>query len=209
MPTSEREKKLTQFNAFFSINHSFNVNVAVIDNQSLPSFEQFMQKMPLPFKIASDIVHIDQAALRPLQGISSNAAGQLIEYLHHQTQKIDLLIGYIIGQQDLKEQRFHGINFGGGGLIFNSNQLLKLGQMLELKIFLENNSTAVYCMGEVIDTDTTNNEVTPIKSETYQVKVIFHYIKEDDREILVRTSLHEQSKQLQVLAKNRIMENDN
>tara|TARA_B110000090_G_scaffold81346_1_gene92541 strand:+ start:378 stop:1007 length:630 start_codon:yes stop_codon:yes gene_type:complete len=209
MPTSEREKKLTQFNAFFSINHSFNVNVAVIDNQSLPSFEQFMQKMPLPFKIASDIVHIDQAALRPLQGISSNAAGQLIEYLHHQTQKIDLLIGYIIGQQDLKEQRFHGINFGGGGLIFNSNQLLKLGQMLELKIFLENNSTAVYCMGEVIDTDTTNNEVTPIKSETYQVKVIFHYIKEDDREILVRTSLHEQSKQLQVLAKNRIMEIDN
>jgi len=205
MPISDREKKLKQFNAFFSINHNFNVNVADIDNQSLPSFEQFMQKMPLPFKIAGDIAHIDQAALRPLQGISSNAAGQLIEYLHHQTQKIDLLIGYIIGQQDLEEHRFQGINFGGGGLIFHSNKPFKLGQMLELKVFLENNSTAVYCMGEVIDTNTNNDdEVTPIKSKIYEVKVTFHYIKEDDREILVRTSLHEQSKQLQALAKSRI-----
>jgi hypothetical protein len=204
MPTSDRETKLTQFNEFFSIDHNFNVNVVNIDNQILPSFEQFMQRMPLPFKIASDIVHIDQTALRPLQGISNNAAGQLIEYLHHQTQKIDLLIGYIISQQDEEEHRFQGINFGGGGLIFYSNQPFKLGKMLELKIFLENNSSAVYCMGEVIDTHTNND--TSIKSKTYQIKVVFHYIKEDDREILVRTSLHEQSKQLQVLAKNRIRE---
>ncbi|MFB1015556.1 MAG: PilZ domain-containing protein [Alteromonadaceae bacterium] len=202
MPTSDKKTKLTQFNEFFSIDHNFNVNVTPIDNQSLLTFEQFMQKMPLPFKIASDIAHIDQAALRPLQGISSNAAGQLIEYLHHQTQKIDLLIGYIISQQDVEENRFQGINFGGGGIIFHSNQPFKLGQMLELKVFLENNSNAVYCMGEVIDTN--SNDDSSIESKVYQVKVVFHYIKEDDREILVRASLHEQSKQLQALTKNRI-----
>jgi|TARA_B110000091_G_scaffold68463_1_gene75268 hypothetical protein len=202
MPTSDKKTKLTQFNEFFSIDHNFNVNVTPIDNQSLLTFEQFMQKMPLPFKIASDIAHIDQAALRPLQGISSNAAGQLIEYLHHQTQKIDLLIGYIISQQDVEENRFQGINFGGGGIIFHSNRPFKLGQMLELKVFLENNSNAVYCMGEVIDTN--SNDDSSIESKVYQVKVVFHYIKEDDREILVRASLHEQSKQLQALTKNRI-----
>jgi len=36
--------------------------------------------------------------------------------------------------------------------------------------------------------------------------VIFHFIREDDREVLVRTSLHEQSKQLQTLAKQRNQE---
>jgi hypothetical protein len=74
--------------------------------------------------------------------------------------------------------------------------------MLELKVFLENNSNAVYCMGEVIDTN--SNDDSSIESKVYQVKVVFHYIKEDDREILVRASLHEQSKQLQALTKNRI-----
>jgi NADH:ubiquinone oxidoreductase subunit C len=202
MPTSEIQTKLIQFNEFFSIESNYNVNVVNIDKKSLPSFEQFMKKMPLAFKIASDIVHIDQAALRPLQGVSSSTAGQLVEYLHHQTQKIDLLIGYIISQENEEKNRFQGLKFGGGGLIFSSEQPLVLGQMLELKIFLEDNSSAVYCMGEVIETISTDNSAIE-KSISYQIKVVFHFIQEDDREILVRTSLHEQSKQLQALAKIR------
>jgi len=195
MSSSDIETKLAQFDEFFSIEHKFNVNVIVIDNKPLPSFEQFMAKMPLPFKIASDIVHIDQAALRPLQGISSGVANQLVEYLHHQTQKIDLLIGYIISQQDEEQHRYQGGKFGGGGLIFNSKEDFVLGQMLELKIFLEDNASAVYCLGELINI---NDE-----QEIKLYKVVFHYIREDDREILVRTSLHEQSKQLQALAQKR------
>ncbi len=199
MSTTDIATKLVQFDEFFSIDHNFNVNVVLIDSKPLPSFEQFMQQMPLPFKIASDIVNIDQAALRPLQGVSSSTAGQLIDYLHHQTQKIDLLIGYIISQQDEEQHRFQGVKFGGGGLIFSSTEAFELGQMLELKIFLENNSSAVYCMGEIIAITADESDV----KEQQQVKVVFHYIREDDREILVRTSLHEQSKQLQALAQKR------
>mgnify|MGYP000117166500 CR=1 FL=1 len=199
MTTLDLKTKLAQFDEFFSIEHDFNVNVTVVDEKPLPTFEQFMQKMPLPFKIASDIVHIDQTALRPLQGINGSVAGQLVDYLHHQTQKIDLLIGYIISQQDDEKQRFKGNKFGGGGLIFATEQTFEIGQMLELKIFLENNSSAVYCMGEVIETATSLDNDTDI----LQYKVVFHHIREDDREILVRTSLHEQSKQLQALAKKR------
>ena len=202
MLESDIKSKLLQFNEFFSIEQTFNINIALISEQPLPSFEHFMQNMPLPFKIASDIVHIDQAALRPLQGVNNSTAGQLIDYLHHQTQKIDLLICYIISQQDEEQHRFQGIRFGGGGLIFTAKEAYKLGQMLELKIFLANSTNAVYCMGEVIeifiDDDDEQQNSTP-----YHHKVVFHYIREDDREILVRTSLHEQSKQLQALTKMR------
>jgi len=199
MTTLDLQTKLAQFDEFFSIEHDFNVNITLVDDTSLPSYDQFMQQMPLPFKIASDIVHIDQAALRPLQGVTSSVAGQLVEYLHHQTQKIDLLIGYIISQQYQEENRFKGHKFGGGGLIFSSEQSFEVGQMLELKIFLENNSCAVYCMGEIIEVLTNQTNDTDIQHH----KVVFHHIREDDREILVRTSLHEQSKLLQTLAKKR------
>ena len=91
MDALNQEAKLAQFSEFFSIKHNFNINVVAIKQTPFPSFDQFIQQMPLPFKIASNIVHIDQTALKPLQGINNSAANQLVEYLHHQTQKIDLI----------------------------------------------------------------------------------------------------------------------
>ena len=67
--------------------------------------------------------------------------------------------------------------------------------MLEMKIFLLQENCAVFCYGEVIAIEQLDN--------TYHHKVIFHHIRDEDRETLVRTSLHEQSKQLQVLAQQR------
>ena len=56
----------------------------------------------------------------------------------------------------------------------------------------------MYCYGEVVDVILTN--------EQFVHKVIFHFIREEDREVLVRTSLHQQAKQLQKLAKQRDQE---
>ena len=201
METLNQEAKLAQFSEFFSIKHNFNINVVAIKQTPFPSFDQFIQQMPLPFKIASDIVHIDQAALKPLQGINNSTANQLVEYLHHQTQKIDLLVGYIISQQDEEKDRFQGTQFGGGGLIFSAPSLFKLGQHIELKIFLDQDNTAIYCIGEIIEVVPLNNE-----SDKHHYTVVFQHIREADREVLVRASLHEQSKQLQALAKERNQE---
>ena len=125
----------------------------------------------------------------------SGVAGQLVDFLNHQSEKIDLLIGYILSQQDDDEHRYQGIKFGGGGLLFSASTAFKLAQLLEIKVFLLNQNCAVYCYGEVI-------EIQQDK-ESYLHKVIFHFIREDDREILVRNSLHEQSRQLQRLAQQR------
>ena len=70
-----------------------------------------------------------------------------------------------------------------------------------MKIFLLDEHSAVYCYAEVID--------VVQELGAYLHKVIFHFIREDDREVLVRTSLHKQSKQLQRLAKQRNQETNN
>lgn len=191
------EEKLAKYHEFFSIDHNFSINILPLELTKVTSFEQFLASMPTPFKMASDMKSIDQSALRPLQALSG-VTGQLVEFLNHQSAKIDLLIGYILSQEDDEEHRYQGIKFGGGGLLFTANKAFKLTQLLEMKIFLINQNCAVYCYGEVIEIQQ--------DQESYLHKVIFHFIREDDREILVRNSLHEQSKQLQVLAQQRNQE---
>jgi len=188
------DQKLTKYHEFFSIEHDFSINILPLEITKQTSFEQFLARMPTPFKMASDIKSIDQSALRPLQALSG-VTGQLVEFLNHQSAKIDLLIGYILSQQDDEEHRYQGIKFGGGGLLFTADKAFKIAQLLEMKIFLINQNCAVYCYGEVIEIQQDQT--------SYLHKVIFHFIREDDREILVRNSLHQQSKQLQTLAKQR------
>lgn len=198
MNNETTEQKLAKYHEFFSIKHEFSINILPINTHKCASYEQFITDMPTPFKMASDMSNIDQAALRPLQALSG-VASQLVEFLNHQSTKIDLLIGYILSQQDDEKHRYQGLEFGGGGLLFTANKAFELAQQLEMKIFMRNENCAVYCYGEVIEVEQ--------EQEAYSHKVIFHFIREEDREVLVRTSLHEQSKQLQLLAKQRNQEN--
>ncbi len=195
MSEENNAPKATQFDEFFSISYAFNINISILNNDTPPSYQAFMDQMPMPFKMASEIITLDQSALRPLQTLGS-VAGQLVDYLHHQAQKIDLLVSYILNQQDSEAQRYQGTKFGGGGIIFSSVQPFSVGQFIELKIFLNDENCAIYCCGEIISAEATENEST-------NYKVVYQHIREEDREILVRCSLHQQSKQLQVLAKQR------
>lgn len=203
MSTEEAQDKIIQFDEFFSIEHTFSINVKPIDAADNKSYEQFVACIPLPFKMASDVVSLDQAALRPLQAISG-VAGQLVEFLNHQAHKIDLLVGYILSQQDNEDQRYQGVKFGGGGIILATEEAFELGQLLELKIFFIEDNCAVFCHGEVIEITPQDADSNKTDSATnIHYKIVFHHIREEDREILVRTSLHQQSKQLQSLAKKR------
>jgi len=192
--TTDSGSKLGQFDEFFTIEYDFNVNVSLIDHHQSISYQSFLANMPMPFKMASDIVSLDQAALRPLQTLGS-VAGQLVDYLHHQSQKIDLLVSYILNEQDEVEKRQQGSSFGGGGITFSSASQYQVGDIVEIKIFLNSENCVVYCYGEIIESSSIDD------INTY--KAVYHFIRDEDREILVRTSLHLQSKQLQLLAKQR------
>jgi len=188
------EQKLAQFNEFFSIEHDFSINLTLLDQNAPDNFDQFLLSMPIPFKMASDLVSLDSSALRSLQGVSS-VAGQLVDFLNQQSQKIDLLINYILSQQDEEKHRYDGISFGGGGVLICTEKPFALSQLLEMKVFLLQNNCAVFCIGEVI-------EVVQHEKQFHH-KIIFHFIRDEDREILVRASLNEQSKHLQQLAIKR------
>jgi hypothetical protein len=196
MITADRQTKLAQFDEFFSINYAFKINASVIKLAQLPSYQQFIESMPVPFKIAAEVNTVDQSALRALQAVTG-VASNLLDYLNHQAKKMDLLVGYILSQQNNVNTRFQAVKFGGGGIIFKANALksFSTGDFLELKLFFADENTALYCIGEIVNSEIINSES--------QYKVIFHHIREEDQEALVRHSLHQQSKQLQALAQQR------
>lgn len=192
--TTDNNSKLSQFAEFFTIEYPFNVNVAELDISQTKDYQTFLNTMPMPFKMASDMVTLDQASLGPLQTLGS-VAGQLVEYLHHQSEKIDLLVSYILNQEDDSATRQQGISFGGGGITFVSEINHQINERVEIKIFLNSENYAIYCFAEIIDILACDDK--------FLYKAIYHFIRDEDREILVRTSLHLQSKQLQQLAKER------
>lgn len=200
MSNEQINLKLKQFDEFFSIKHEFNINAQLLDDINL-SYDDFLLSMPTAFKLANDIDSIDQAALAPL-GAITGIAGQLVKYLELQAQKIDLLVNHMLNEQDDKEYRYQGISFGGGGISFIHNQPFSLNKLIALKVFLPHENCAVYCHAEIISVE--KEKVSGENTDTkYLHKVIFHHIREDDRERLVRSSLHLQSKQLQKLARER------
>jgi len=192
MSQLSQSEKLAQFEEFFSIAHSFNVNVNPL--VSPVSEETFESLIPVPFLLSSDNASIDQSALRSIQSMRG-VSNQLTDYLQHQSRKIDLLVGYILQQHDDIDARAKGMLFGGSGIKFTSESSFELGQLIELKIFLDVENVAIYSHAEIIDTE--QSEAGTIYT------VIFQQIREVDQDILVRASLHIQAKELQSLAKQR------
>jgi len=182
------EDKKQRFESFFLINHPTKVNISVIDeNQATQSMEEFESNMPYAFKIASELSEIESQALKPLRSMGEKLQ-ELVNYLQLQARKIDLMMSYILIQQDEEQKRAEAVKFGGGGIIVRHASPIEIGVSVEVKVFLEKEAAAIYCLGEVIDVQ--------VVDDLYHVSYVYTHIRDQDQELLVRASLHLQTSQL-------------
>lgn len=182
------EQKQQQFHEFFTIKHRLNVNVLKLaDDFELPDAEDLIHHMPYAFRMASEMAELETKAIRPLRGLSDHA-NELVEFLNHQSKKIDLMMSYVLHQQDEVQHRYDSISFGGGGVSLQSPSPFELGKQFQLKMFIEEEASAVFCFAETIRCEAND--------DGFEVMFIFSRIREQDQELLVRSSLHLQTKQL-------------
>lgn len=185
---------------FFSVTHATPVNVIPMPADfRLPTLEALEAELPEPFRIASAITSIDLVSSRLLRS-QNESMHDLVEIINQQSRKIDMIMGYVLAAQDHPEHRFHTLRFGAGQLTYlhphqGHGEVPHLHQIVRLKIFLREEASAVYCYGEVVQRD----------AGEHGTHVVLDYvrIREDDRELLVRASLHVQSKQLKLRAQER------
>ncbi len=178
---------------YFSVEHSISINVRPVDGP-LPDQQALLCAIPAPFLLASDVNSLNSSALRSLNRLGE-LADELANYLQQQARKIDLLLHYVLRQQDDACSRYTTVSFGGSGCSFVCNSTLSPLQVVEIKLFLDNNDGAVFCYGQVLSCQPDGNG--------YLVQLVFASIREEDRELLVRASLHQQSRLLKQKAERR------
>jgi len=178
---------------YFSVEHSISLNVKAI-NGPLPGLSELQNAIPPPFLLASDVNSLNSSALRSLNRLGE-LAEELANYLQQQARKVDLLLHYVLKQQDDTAQRFITQSYSGSGCCYLSETQLAPLQVVEIKLFLANNDGAVFCYGQVLSCE-------PI-DDRWQIKLVFSCIREEDRELIVRASLHQQSRLLKQKAEQR------
>ncbi|MEM5495961.1 PilZ domain-containing protein [Paraglaciecola mesophila] len=189
------EEKQQQFNEFFTIEHAIRVNFkTVAAGFTLPDVDDLGDHMPYAFRVASEATAIDAQALRPLRNMGEHAI-ELANFLNAQSRKIDLLMSLVLQQQDDPSLAYESVKFGGGGIIVKCDEAYEPEQIIELKLFLKEEASAIFCYGEVIECQQVG--------EQYHVSLIYNCIREEDQDLLVRASLHLQTAQLRKRAKQQ------
>lgn len=179
-------------NQYFIVEHQLSINVeALNEGEQIPDDVNFEAEIPAPFRMASDLANIDSHSLQPLK-LNNETTQALWGYLQAQNLKINTLLTYVLSQQDDKAFHFKSTAFSAGMCLFKSNKTpFSLAQNVRLKIFIPEESAAIYCYAKV----------TAIKNDI--VELSYQQIREEDRELLIRTTLHIQSKQLKLRAQQR------
>lgn len=197
------------FEEYFQLEHQVDINIQTGNLISeTPTQEEFEAMMPLPFKLASDMKGVEQNMLRPLRQLG-DVIEPLADYLKAQSRKIDLMMSYILQAQDDNDTKLKTDSYGGGGFTVTSEEELDPDRYYICKLFFSDEASAIYCIGRIIDVvtlDSTLEDTEPTnhdKPRRFQHKLVFHRIREEDQELVVRASLHQQSKQLLKKTKQR------
>lgn len=179
-------------NEYFLVNYPLSINVeALKEGENMPDPQQFEEQIPAPFKMASDLAGIDSNALLSLK-LNNESTQALWYFLQAQNQKINTLLTYVLSQQDDSRFHYQTTAFSAGCCLFDCDPSQFLEQQpVRLKIFISEESAAIYCYAHV----------TAINKNS--VELTYQLIREEDRELLIRTTLHIQSKQLKLRADQR------
>ena len=189
-----------EFADYFQIEHQTTVNLVPFFDP-LPDQDGFLRLIPDAFKMTSELSQFNNSSIRTFNAIK-DLSSDLALYLQQQARKLDALTHYVLRSQDDPKQRFHTFSYGGSGVQVWMEQQVGAGQLYEVKLFLDNNDGALFCLGqvlEVIEQQSSEEEPRP----KYLVKILFRRIRDEDRDMVVRASLHEQSRQLKRKAEQR------
>ncbi|WMN60110.1 PilZ domain-containing protein [Pseudoalteromonas xiamenensis] len=180
--------KQTQFESFFQIEESNRVNLYPVAKHEVPLTQDELEaSIPALFRLANEVNELNISVLRPLRSLG-DVAEQLAVYLQAQSRKIDLIMSHILSTEQSDDDTVNCDSYGGGGIKITLDQDFELGQHFRTKIFLYSEAAAIFCFTEVIAKAQTDKGT--------QYTLLFSKIRDTDQELIVRASLHAQTRQL-------------
>ncbi|MCL9782303.1 PilZ domain-containing protein [Vibrio sp. S4M6] len=181
---------------YFSVNHSMVVNIEPLSSDyTLPTTSDFESEIPHSFIIASQFSQLDQLNDKAMLELKHGDLSHVIELLDHQNSKLNLILTYMLSQQDEQQYRQRTISFGASQFLYQSPSALTLGAHARVKLFLEHPAAAIYCYTKVVE--------CAENDEGYAVSMEYVLLREQDRDLLIKAALHQQQKLLRERTLNR------
>lgn len=182
---------------YFTVHHAITVNVDVMaDDFCLPDENQFEAEIPAPFIVANEFSQLEQLNENAKSELKSNDFRHVVQLLETQNNKLNLLLTYLLSQQDRPECRSQTRSFGASQFSYIAQTPVESNTIVRAKLFLENPAAAIYCYGQVTECQCTEQDSV--------VTVKYRLIRDLDQDLLIKAALHQQQK----LLRQRSLERD-
>lgn len=182
---------------FFSVTHSMTVNIEALPLDTvLPEQTQFEAEIPAPFIVACEFSHLDSMGDLAKRELKQHDFPHLLQLLDAQNSKLNLLLNFLLSQQDEPEYRHATQTFGASQFSFFSPQPWDENTPVRAKLFLDHPAAAIYCYGHTVSCQAHDGQ--------YVVAVKYDRMRDDDQDLLIKAALYQQQKLLRQRAADKL-----
>lgn len=181
---------------FFTVHHKLTVNVEPLETGfTLPSQTLFISEIPAPFIVASEFSQVDSLAESAINELKNSDFKHLIQLIDHQNNKLNLLLTFMLAQQDDESIRSITTRFGASQFTYVTQKELAIDSYARVKLFLDHPAAAIYCYAKVVDCQ---------QSELgYEATLTYSLLRDIDQDLLIKAALYQQQKLLRQRSKER------
>jgi len=174
---------------FFTVHHKLTANIEPLDADfALPSQNEFLLEIPAPFIVASEFSQLDSLTESAMNELKNSDFKHVIQLLDHQNGKLNLLLTFMLAQQDKEEFRFYTTSFGASQFTYNSEHDVPIGEQARVKLFLAHPPAAIYCYAQAIKCVQTEQD--------YEITYTYKLLRDIDQDLLIKAALYQQQKLL-------------
>lgn len=182
---------------YFTVHHNLTINVEALGTDfALPDEETFTSEIPAPFIVSSEFSRLDTLSDNARLELQNKELKHVIHLLDTQNAKLNLLLSFMLSQQDDVATRFQTTQFGASQLSYRTDTALETNQLVRVKLFLDHPAAAIYCYAEVVEC---------VASESgFLITLKYKMLRDSDQDLLIKAALHQQQK----LLRQRSLERD-
>lgn len=176
---------------FFRIEDTVNLVYKNVDEQSVNVLSHVSDDLLSNCSLRAALDSLSQEALILGARLEKNYS-DLFEYLKILDNKINLLAqAFMVRDSQFDEHDTRNVNISASGLAFETNESLKAGQFLEIKVMLTSCMAVIVAYAKVIYC-----RENDVGEYPYFVGIEYVNMKDDDRELLIKHVVKKQMQQI-------------
>ncbi len=181
---------------FFRIDDSVRLSLRVVDQTELGiGLEHLEANIADSFSLMSSLNAVSQQVSACMHRIESKDP-DIADYLKALDRKVDLLgKAFLAEEVEMTDQPARAVNLSAGGMAVHGREPMAAGTVLEVKLLLLPSYTGILTYGTLVDCIKAEGEEAD-EDFPYRLRIDFSFMREPDRDALIRHVLLKQSEWL-------------